>query len=83
MRFHKFPKEARYRVGRVLFRLQVGDHVGMPASRQMPSVAAGVAEVRVNTGDGAFRVFYYIASRTGVIVFHAFSKKTQQRHRWN
>jgi phage-related protein len=28
--------------------------------------------------DGLFRVFYYTASATGVLVFHAFAKKTQR-----
>ena len=28
--------------------------------------------------DGIFRVFYYTASAAGVLVFHAFAKKTQR-----
>jgi len=28
--------------------------------------------------DGSFRVFYYTASSRGVLVFHAFAKKTQR-----
>jgi len=50
----------------------------MPSSRPMPAVAAGVSELRVKCKDGAYRAFYYIASAPGVIVFHAFVKKTQQ-----
>jgi phage-related protein len=44
----------------------------------MPSVAAGVAELRVKSEDGTFRVFYHVASTRGVLVFHAFAKKTQR-----
>jgi phage-related protein len=44
----------------------------------MPAVAAGVSELRVKVEDGAFRAFYYMASSQGVLVFHAFVKKTQR-----
>jgi len=41
----------------------------------MPTVSAGVSELRVQGGDGIFRVFYYTAAPAGVLVFHAFVKK--------
>jgi phage-related protein len=44
----------------------------------MPAVAAGVAELRVKGEDGSFRAFYFTASSQGVLVFHAFVKKTQR-----
>jgi phage-related protein len=44
----------------------------------MPGVAAGVSELRVAAADGAFRVFYYTTSPRGILVFHAFVKKTQR-----
>jgi phage-related protein len=50
----------------------------MPNSRPMPGVAAGVSELRVMGEDGNFRAFYYTASMQGVLVFHAFVKKTQR-----
>ncbi|MGO9971102.1 MAG: type II toxin-antitoxin system RelE/ParE family toxin [Bryobacteraceae bacterium] len=74
----RFPKEARVRLGKDLFRLQIGEQMAMPVSRPMPVVSAGVSELRVKGKDGIFRVFYYLASRKGVLVFHAFVKKTQQ-----
>ena len=74
----RFPKEVRMRLGRGLFRLQVGEQLGMPNSRPMPGVAAGVSELRVKGEDGSFRAFYYVASSRGVLVFHAFVKKTQR-----
>ena len=52
--------------------------IGMPNSRPMPGVAAGVSELRVKAEDGSFRAFYYTASSRGVLVFHAFVKKTQR-----
>jgi phage-related protein len=44
----------------------------------MPTVAAGVSELRVRAEDNTFRVFYYTAALKGILVFHAFTKKTQQ-----
>jgi phage-related protein len=44
----------------------------------MPGAAAGVSEIRIKMGDGSFRAFYYTASARGVLVFHAFVKKTQR-----
>jgi phage-related protein len=32
----------------------------------------------VKGADGIFRVFYYLTSPKGVLVFHAFVKKTQR-----
>ena len=74
----QFPKKARTRLGKGLFRLQMGEQIGMPNSRPMPAVAAGASELRVKAEDGNFRAFYYTASSQGVLVFHAFVKKTQR-----
>jgi phage-related protein len=56
----------------------MGEQLGMPNSRPMPGVAAGVSELRVIGEDGNYRAFYYTASSSGVLVFHAFVKKTQR-----
>jgi phage-related protein len=74
----RFPKEARARLGRGLFRLQLGETLGMPVARPMPTVAPGVSELRVKGEDGIFRVFYFTATTRGILVFHAFVKKTQR-----
>lgn len=73
-----FPKAIRDRLGRGLFRLQVGEHLGMPHSRPMPSVAAGALELRVQGEEGIYRAFYSTAAAPGILVFHAFVKKTQR-----
>ena len=74
----RFPKEARVRLGKELFRLQLGEEVALPASRPMAVVSAGVSELRVKDANGIYRVFYYVASSKGLLVFHAFVKKTQR-----
>jgi phage-related protein len=56
----------------------MGEQLGMPNARPMPGVAAGVSELRVKAEDGAYRAFYFTASARGVLVFHAFVKKTQR-----
>jgi phage-related protein len=75
---HRFPKEARIRLGKGLFRLQIGEQIGMPNARPMPGVAAGAFELRLKGADGSYRAFYYTASPKGILVFHAFVKKTQR-----
>lgn len=50
----------------------------MPNSLPMPAVSAGVSELRVRGEDGIYRVFYYTAAPQGVLVFHAFIKKTRR-----
>jgi phage-related protein len=56
----------------------MGESLGMPNSRPMPVVAAEVSELRVKGEDESFRTFYYVASARGVLVFHAFVKKTRR-----
>jgi phage-related protein len=73
-----FPREVRDRLGKALYLLQAGEQPGMPLSRPMPSIAPGVSELRLHGEDGQFRAFYFTASAQGILVFHAFAKKTRQ-----
>ena len=43
----------------------------------MPTVGNGVYELRIRA-EGAFRVFYVTKRAEGIVVLHAFQKKTQQ-----
>ena len=56
----------------------MGETLSMPAARAMPAVAPGVSELRVRGVDGIYRVFYFTATAKGILVFHAFAKKTQR-----
>ena len=73
-----FPDDVKYRIGKALFFLQGGETLPMPLSKPMPTVAKGVSELRVSGEDGIYRVFYYVKSERGILVFHAFMKKTQK-----
>ena len=70
------PDSARYALGSELKTVQYG---GMPADfKPMPSVGAGVYEIRCKDAHGAFRVVYVAKFEEAVYVLHAFQKKTQK-----
>jgi phage-related protein len=73
-----FPENVRREFGKVIFDLQKGEKLAMPLSRPMSSVAAGVEELRVKDRSGGYRVFYYTKWADSVLIFHAFTKKTQK-----
>ena len=73
-----FPPEVRLSLGKAIWEVQKGVAVGMPLSKPMPSVAAGVEELRIKDRTGIYRTFYYTKSERGIVVFHAFVKKTQK-----
>lgn len=70
--------ELRRKIGEALRDVQKGLSLAMPLSRPMPSVAAGVHELRMKEDSKAVRVFYFVKLVDAVIVFHGFQKKTQK-----
>jgi phage-related protein len=76
-----FPEDVRREIGKAIFDLQKGAKLSMPLARPMPSVAAGVEELRMRDRSGAYRVFYFIKLETAVMIFHAFQNKTTRRRR--
>lgn len=70
-----FPATAKQEAGTDLRLVQHG--VDPRDWKPMPSVGAGVREIRNRTADGAFRVLYVVENATDVYVLHAFQKKTQ------
>lgn len=73
-----FPKAARQALGEAVLDLQRGRRLGMPLSRPMPTVALGAYELRVRDEHGIYRAFYALGFPQGVMVFHAFTKKTRK-----
>lgn len=71
-----FPLDARRQAGHQLDRVQRG--LDPDDWRPMPSVGAGVREVRVRQRAGTFRVIYVATFADVVYVLHAFQKKTRQ-----
>ena len=76
-----FPEEVRREIGKAILDLQKGAKLSMPLSRPMPSVAAGVEELRMKDRSGVYRVFCFIKLETAVVIFHAFQKKTSKTPR--
>jgi phage-related protein len=72
-----FPEEVRREIGKSIFDLHKGAKLSVPC-RPMPSVAAGVEELRIKDRSGAYRVFYFIKLETAVVILHAFQKKTSK-----
>jgi phage-related protein len=73
-----FPAEIRKELGKAIYDLQLGESLSLPLSRPMSSVASGVSELRLRDRSGIYRVFCYVQSRLGILIFHAFVKKTQK-----
>jgi phage-related protein len=70
-----FPETARREAGHQLDQVQRG--LDPDDWKSMPSVGAGVREVRIRDQAGAFRVIYLMTRPEAVYVLHAFQKKTQ------
>ena len=68
----------RREVGKLVFDLKAGVKLTMPLSRTMSSVAVGANELRLRDRSGIYRVFYYTKLADSLLIFHAFTKKTQK-----
>jgi len=71
-----FTPDARHRAGYQLDRVQRG--LEPEDFKPMPTVGAGVYEIRVRDEAGTFRVMYVAKFEQAVYVLHAFQKKTQK-----
>lgn len=75
-RLRDFPADMRQQAGQEPYRVQIGRD---PSDwKPMPSVGAGVREIRLRDVRGAFRVVYVAAFADAVHVLHAFPKKSQK-----
>ncbi|RYE37366.1 MAG: type II toxin-antitoxin system RelE/ParE family toxin [Hyphomicrobiales bacterium] len=74
-----FPADARREAGFELGAVQNNEE---PSDwKPMPSVGAGVQELRIQDGSGVFRVIYVAKFEPAVFVLHCFQKKTQKTAR--
>jgi phage-related protein len=74
---HAWPLEVKKELGSVLTRLQKGESIGMPDVRPMPKIGAGVSEIRIGERTGQYRAIYSIRMEFGILLFHAFQKKSR------
>ena len=85
-RFHKqvlkemdsLDLRTKQTVADIIALLAAGESLGMPVSRPMPSVEAGVHELRIKDRSGQYRIFYFTKDKDALLFFHMFKKKTQQ-----
>jgi phage-related protein len=70
-----FPESVKREAGHQLDRVQRG--LEPDDWKPMPSIGAGVSEIRVRDEAGAFRIIYLAARPDGIYVLHAFQKKTR------
>ena len=70
-----FSRTARLEAGFLLWQLQMGHNVPMPASRPMPSIGKRCYELRINDTDLHWRIVYRIDT-DAILILEVFSKKT-------
>jgi phage-related protein len=71
-----FPQTAMRDVGHQLDRVQKG--LAPDDAKPMPTIGAGVMELRIWDEAGTFRVVYVAKFEDAVYVLHCFKKKTPQ-----
>ena len=71
-----FPNSAMREAGYQLDKVQHG--LPPDDAKAMPSIGAGVVELRIWDEAGTFRVVYVAKLADAVYVLHCFQKKTQQ-----
>jgi phage-related protein len=70
------PEDARRALGFDLRRVQGGR---LPRDwKPMPTVGAGVVEIRVRDATGAYRLMYVAKLADAIFVLHVFEKKSQK-----
>jgi phage-related protein len=75
-RLREFPPEPRREAGHELYQVQQGRD---PTDwKPMPTIGAGVREIRIRDAGGAYRVIYIASFVDAVHVLHVFQKKTQK-----
>ena len=75
----EFPEAVQDSLGFELYRVQCG--LDPKDWKPMPSVGAGVKEIRAQDKAGIFRMVYLATRPEGVYVLHCFQKKTQKTSR--
>ena len=74
-----FPATAMDDMGHQLFRVQRG--LDPDDWKPMPSIGAGVREIRIRDPSGAFRTIYLTTRPEAIYVLHCFRKKSQKTAR--
>ena len=71
-----FSRGARIQIGFLLRRLQNGELIEMPVSRPMPVIGANCHELRIDDGDGTWRILYHV-DRDAIVILDIFPKRSR------
>ena len=71
-----FSREGRIEAGALLRRLQRGENLALPHSRQMVAISGRCHELRVVDRDGTWRIVYR-TDPDAIVILDVFSKKTR------
>ena len=72
-----FGAAARLQAGFLLRRLQMGERLGMPHSRPMPSIGPGCHELRIRDRAMQWRIVYRVDA-DAILILEVFQKTTAQ-----
>ena len=72
-----FSKTSRIEAGFLLRQLQIGEKLGLPWSRPMPSIGNRCHELRINDENLNWRIIYRIDA-DAIIILDVFQKQTQR-----
>ena len=75
-RLRDFPEDARREAGHELYQVQKG--LDPSDWKPVPTIGAGVREIRIRDRIGAYRVIYIATLADAIHVLHAFQKKSQK-----
>lgn len=78
-RLRDFPEDARRDAGHEVYKLQKG--LDPTDWKPMPTIGAGVREIRIRETAGSYRVIYIATLADAVHVLHAFRKTSQKTAR--
>ena len=72
-----FSQAARLEAGFLLRQLQLGEKLGLPHSRPLPSIGRRCHELRIHDANATWRIIYRI-DLDAIVIVDVFSKKTQK-----
>ena len=72
-----FSQAARLEAGFLLRQLQLGEKLGLPHSRPIPSIGRRCHELRIDDVDATWRIIYRI-DPDAIVIVDVFSKKAQR-----
>ena len=70
-----FSTAARMEAGTLLRRLQLGENIGLPHARPMPSIGRRCYELRVRDAEQNWRIVYRIDT-DAIVIVEVFAKKS-------